>query len=176
MIYTKDAFPQFKIGKHTYGLPMVLYPECASLEIGAFCAIADHVRIFLGGEHRADWVTTYPFSKLWEQAAHIKGHPGTKGDVIIGNDVWLGMDSRIISGVHIGDGAIIGTSAIVVQDVPDYAIVFGNPAKVIRYRFSSEIIASLLKIAWWNWEDEKIVEFLPLLLNPDISEFIRKAE
>jgi acetyltransferase-like isoleucine patch superfamily enzyme len=176
MIYTNSAYPQFKIGKHTYGLPQVLYPECANLEIGAFCAIADHVRIFLGGEHRADWVTTYPFSKLWEQAKHIEGHPGTKGDVIIGNDVWIGIDSRIFSGVKIGNGAVIGSGAYVVQDVPDYAIVFGNPAKVMRYRFPAEIIKELQVIAWWNWEDEKIAEFLPLMLSNQINEFIRKAQ
>ena len=176
MIYTAEALPQFKIGKHTYGLPMVLYPECADLEIGAFCAIADHVRIFLGGEHRADWVTTYPFSKLWEQAKHIEGHPGTRGNIIIGNDVWIGMDSRILSGVHIGDGAVIGTSAIVAQDVPPYSIVFGSPAKVVRYRFPTEIIKELQSITWWNWEDEKIAEFLPLMLSNQIDEFIRKAK
>jgi acetyltransferase-like isoleucine patch superfamily enzyme len=176
MIYTAEALPQYKIGKHTYGLPQLLYPECANLEIGAFCSIADHVRIFLGGEHRADWVTTYPFSKLWKQAAHIEGHPGTKGNIAIGNDVWIGIDSRIFSGVTIGNGAVIGSGAYVVQDVPDYAIVFGNPAKILRYRFSNDIIFQLQKIAWWNWDDEKIVEFLPLLLCSDISEFIRKAQ
>jgi len=176
MIYTADVYPQFKIGKPTYGLPPILYPECADLEIGAFCAIADHVRIFLGGEHRADWVTTYPFSKLWSQAEKFEGHPSTKGDVTIGNDVWIGIDSRIFSGVTIGNGAVIGSGAYVVQDVPPYAIVFGNPAKVLRYRFSKDTIKDLLDIAWWNWTDDKIEKYLPLMLSQNIQGFILAAK
>jgi acetyltransferase-like isoleucine patch superfamily enzyme len=175
--FTKDYYPQFEIGRHTYGHPTIFdWGESVPLKIGAFCSIADSVKIFLGGEHRSDWATTYPFSKLWDEARNIPGHPATRGAVAIGNDVWLAVDSCVLSGVTIGDGVCIGARSVVVQDVPPYAIVFGNPAKILRYRFTPEIIADLQAIAWWNWPDEKIVEFLPMLLCQNIDEFIRKAK
>jgi len=175
--FTQKVYPKYKIGRWTYGKPEVLsWNEGTILEIGAFCSIANGTKIFLGGEHRVDWVTTYPFNVLWKQGRHIKGHPSTKGNVIIGNDVWLGVESVILSGVNIGDGAVIGTRSVVTQNIPPYAIVFGNPAKVLRYRFNEETIAALLEIAWWNWDDEKIADFLPLLLNQNIQEFISKAK
>jgi acetyltransferase-like isoleucine patch superfamily enzyme len=174
-MFTKLLFPNYKIGRWTYGSPKVLsWGEGATLEIGAFCSIAKGVKIFLGGEHRTDWITTYPFGVVWKRN-EIKGHPSTKGDVVIGNDVWLGEDCTILSGVKIGDGAVVGTGAIVVQDVPPYAIVFGNPARVMRYRFDKNTIESLLEIQWWNWSDEKITDNLPLLSNSDIGKFIKKA-
>jgi chloramphenicol O-acetyltransferase type B len=177
MIHTCDVYPQFDIGRHTYGHPTIFdWGEQIPLKIGAFCSIADSVKILLGGEHRSDWVTTYPFSKLWEQASGFTGHPGTRGGVTIGNDVWLAVDSCVLSGVKIGDGACVGMGAVVAQDVPPYAIVFGNPARVLRYRFSPETIAELLQIAWWNWDDEKITAFLPLLLCNDIHTFIERAK
>lgn len=174
--FTQQIFPNYKIGRWTYGKPDVFsWGEGTTLEIGAFCSIASGVKIFLGGEHRVDWVTTYPFNVLWKQASHIKGHPKTKGDVIIGNDVWIGYESVILSGVNIGDGAVVGTRSVVTQNIPPYAIAFGNPAKILRYRFNQETITALLQIAWWDWDDQRIVEFLPYLLNPDIREFISKV-
>ena len=98
--------------------------------------------------------------------------------MIIGNDVWIGADSVILSGVTgvaIEDGAVVGTRSVVVQDLPPYAIAFGNPSKSLRYRFSQEIINELLELAWWDWSDEKIREFLPDLLNSVISAFISGA-
>ncbi len=95
--YTAQIYPDFKIGRCTYGRPEVLsWGEGTTLEVGAFCSIADGVKIFLGGEHRVDWVTTYPFNFLWERAYSFKGHPASKGDVIIGNDVWIGAESVIM--------------------------------------------------------------------------------
>lgn len=174
---TKDLYPQYKIGRYTYGNPQVLsWGEGATLVIGSFCSIATGVKIFLGGDHRSDWVTTYPFPALWKSAKDIKGHPHSKGNVIIGNDVWLGADSSILSGVAIGSGAVIGSRSVVVQDVPPYAIVFGNPAKVLRFRFNGSTIGELLGIAWWEWEDEKIEKYLPLLLSSDIGKFIRACK
>lgn len=99
-----DSFP---VGRHTYGNPEIIeWGEGATLSIGAFCSIAEGVAIFLGGNHRLDWVTTYPFNYLWECGAGFQGHPATKGDVVIGNDVWIGRNAAILSGVHIGDGAV----------------------------------------------------------------------
>lgn len=165
-------------GKGSYGMPEVIsFGEGAHLRVGKYCSIADNVKILLGGEHRVDWVTTYPFSFLWPKVAgHIPGHPKTKGDVIIGNDVWIGMGAFILSGVTIGDGAVVGANALVTKNVPPYAIVGGNPAKIIKYRFDEYTIQKLLKIAWWNWSEKKISAAMPLLLSDDIDMFIKFYE
>ena len=165
-------------GRGSYGDPKVLsYGEGAHLQIGQFCSIAEGVTIFLGGEHRPDWVTTYPFNVLRrETAGHVKGHPKTKGDVKIGNDVWIGRDACILSGVTIGDGAVIGARALVAKNIPPYAIVGGNPAKIIRFRFDETTIQKLLAIAWWNWPDEKINSSIDLLLSNEVGNFISHYE
>ena len=173
----QERYPQYRIGKWTYGNPWIRsWGEGATLEIGAFCSIAEGVKIFLGGEHRIEWATTFPFSVLWESARHIKGHPKTKGDVIIGNDVWLGADSVILSGVTIGDGAVVGARSVVTNDIPPYAIVAGNPARMVKKRFDDHTIGRLLGVRWWEWEDSRIEKALPLLLNADIGLFLEFAE
>lgn len=175
--FLQCQFPQYEIGKWTYGRPKITSRgEGSTLKIGSFCSFAPDVKVFLGGEHRIDWVTTYPFNALWDSARTFTGHPATKGDVIIGNDVWIGDGALILSGVSINDGAVIGARAIVTKDVPAYGIVAGNPARLIKKRFDEDIIQHLLQIAWWNWEDEKIQRYMPLLLNNDISKFISEAE
>lgn len=176
--YTKDHFPQCTIGDYTYGIPQIIHwGEGAKLEIGKFCSIAGGVLIFLGGNHRGDWITTYPFSALtseWPEAKKIIGHPATKGDVRIGSDVWIGNNATILSGVTIGHGAIIGTHAVVTKDVPSYAIVVGNPAKIVKYRFDESIIEDLLTIKWWDWDIDRIKENISYMCNDNISEFLRK--
>jgi len=173
----REQYPQYQIGRCTYGNPQILtWGEDSNLEIGAFCSIGRGVMIFLGGEHRTDWVTTYPFNILWESARNIKGHPKTKGDVIIGNDVWIGYNAVILSGVSIGDGSVIGTDAVVTTDIPPYAIAAGNPARVLKKRFDEETIVRLINLKWWDWEDERIEKMLPFLLNTDIQAFLNKAE
>lgn len=172
----KNRYPQYEIGRHTYGNPEIkTWNEGASLKIGAFCSIADGVKIYLGGEHRVDWATTYPFTALWEDVRHIKGHPKTKGDVVIGNDVWIGSDAVIMSGVHIGDGAVVGARAVVSADIEPYAIYAGNPARQVRNRFDNMVIEQLLKLEWWNFDDSEITQILPLMLSKEIDEFIRAA-
>ncbi|WP_353953328.1 CatB-related O-acetyltransferase [Knoellia sp. S7-12] len=146
------------------------------LRIGSFCSIAARVQIFLGGEHRVDWVTTYPFSLFWPSARTIEGHPRRRGDVVIGNDVWLGSDAIILSGVRIGDGAVVGAGAVVRMDVPPYAVVAGNPARLVRMRFSEDVVQRLLELQWWNWPDRVVEEYLPLMLSTDIDAFLSAAE
>ena len=100
--FLKDRFPDYEIGKWTYGKPQIMsWGEGAKLKVGSFCSFAEDVKVFLGGEHRTDWVTTYPFNILWESAKNFTGHPFTKGDVVIGNDVWIGDGAIILSGVSI---------------------------------------------------------------------------
>lgn len=161
-------------GRGSYNFPNIItWGEGTKLYVGNFCSISAEVEIILGGNHRADWVTTYPFPSTWQHAAgHLSGHSQTKGNVVIGNDVWIGRGVTILSGVTIGDGAVIGARAVVAKNVPPYAIVVGNPARIVRYRFSEEIIAQLLSIAWWNWPDEKIVQAMPFLLSNDINAFL----
>lgn len=171
------AYPQYEFGRGTYGIPKIYnWGEGTTLQVGAYCSIADGVQIFLGGEHRTDWVTTYPFPVFWEAATGVQGHPRSKGDVIIGNDVWIGTDATLLSGVKIGDGAVIGAKSVVVKDVPPYAIVAGNPARVIKMRFDNDTIARLLKVTWWEWDDARIERALPLLLQEDTQAFLRAVE
>jgi len=170
-------FRQYAIGRGSYGgLKVIEFGEGATLRIGAYCSLAAGVQIMLGGEHRSDWVTTYPFSALDQRFASISGHPRTKGDVVIGNDVWIGHEALILSGVKVGDGAVIGARSVVTRDVPPYAIVAGNPAATIRFRFSPEIIDRLLALAWWNWPLQRIEAAMHKLLATDIEDFLTAAE
>ncbi|MBW2039433.1 MAG: CatB-related O-acetyltransferase [Deltaproteobacteria bacterium] len=173
---TKDnrRYSKYDIGDWTYGKPRILsWREGAKLRIGRFCSIAEGVIILLGGEHRVDWVTTHPVNILFG-VKRVSGLPYTKGDVVIGNDVWIGRDALIISGITIGNGAVIAARSVVTEDVLPYSIVAGNPARHIKFRFSESIINDLQNIAWWNWPISKIEEALSLLLSSDIEAFINK--
>jgi acetyltransferase-like isoleucine patch superfamily enzyme len=166
-------------GKYTYGEPIILWSnKNAKLSIGNYCSIAGGVIIYLGGNHRTDWVTTYPFGHRHKEVFNTfdgKGHPGTGGDVTIGNDVWIGSNTTIMSGTTIGDGVVIANNSHVVKDAEPYSLIGGNPARLIKYRFTNKQIEQLLEIKWWNWEDDKVNAHAPLLCNPDIDEFIRIA-
>lgn len=163
------------VGRYTYGTNLIKissWGEGAQLKIGSFCSIAN-CNVVLGGNHRTDWITTYPFGHTNKHIFkwHGKGHPSTKGDVIIGNDVWIANGVTIMSGVNIGDGAIIASNSHVVKDVPPYTIVGGNPAVIIRKRFSDEHITKLLELKWWDWDVKKIQENIHLLCSDNIDEF-----
>ena len=170
-----------KVGRHTYGHEQITvrsWSEPAALTIGSFCSIADRVEIFLGGNHRTDWVTTFPFPEFpdrWPQAKRITGHPSTNGDVVIGDDVWIGSGATIMSGVTVGDGAVIAARSCVAGDVPPYAIVAGNPARVLRHRFDPETVERLLEIRWWEWSDERIAANVGLLCSDNIERFLRES-
>ena len=172
-----ELYPEYNIGRGTYGKPSIRsLGEGSTLKIGAFCSISKGVQIFLGGEHRTEWVTTYPFNIMWKAGNMIKGHPRTKGDVIIGNDVWIGTEALILSGVTIGDGAVIAARSVVTRDIPSYTIAGGNPARPIKKRFDENTIQRLLYIRWWDWDDALIESYLPMLLNNDIQAFLQAAE
>jgi len=167
----------FQVGRYTYGTPKVLtFGSSASVyvDIGAFCSIAEGVEFVLDGELHAEWVTTYPL-RLQRQleGAMRDGHPTSRGPIHVGNDVWLARGALILSGVRIGDGAVIGARALVSRDVPPYAIFAGNPARVRRQRFSPAVVDELLRIRWWEWPIDRIREAVPLLSDPDVERFIR---
>ncbi len=134
------------------------------LIIGKFCAIATNVKFIMNGaNHQTNGVSTYPFyifGNGWEKAMPKEGDLPHKGDTVIGNDVWIGYEATIMPGVKIGNGAIIATKSVVTKDVPDYAVVGGNPAEIIKYRFDEATIEKLLKMAWWDWSVEEITERL----------------
>jgi len=163
--------PDVIVGDFTYawGPRIKTWGEGAKCYIGSFCSIAGNVQIFLGGDHRVDWITTYPFAELMPENYDIPGSPKSKGDVIIGNDVWIGNDAKIMSGVHIGDGAVIAGSAVVTHDVNPYEVVGGVPARHIKYRVQKERIMDLLRLSWWHWPIEKIADAVPVLQSEDID-------
>ena len=153
----------FKVGKHTYGAPQVHFFQnpAERIEIGSYCSISAGVSLIAGGEHRTQSVATFPIEQLLGTVPFAY----TKGPVIIGNDVWIGTNAIILSGVTVGHGAVIGAGAVVSKNVPPYAIVVGNPGRVIKYRFDSSTISRLLELAWWDWTDEKIKQYHAQLIS-----------
>lgn len=181
LTFTKNFFEfhgkNYEIGDHTYGHPKVFFENKeATLKIGKYCSIAQNVSIFLGGNHRTDWISTYPFNALNEnfpKGKKVIGHPTTKGDVSIGNDVWIGFGVTILSGVTVGDGSILAANSTITKNIPPYEVWGGNPAKFIRKRFDLEIEDLLMDLKWWNWNDDKVNQNIQLLTNsPDVSQLI----
>ncbi|MEM9924934.1 MAG: Vat family streptogramin A O-acetyltransferase [Cyanobacteria bacterium P01_D01_bin.50] len=143
------------------------------LIIGKFCALATGVKFIMNGAfHKMSGFSTYPFQIFgngWERVTPQSDELPNKGDTVVGNDVWIGYEAVIMPGVQIGDGAIIAAKSVVTQNVLPYSIVGGNPAKEIRKRFADDVIDSLLKIAWWNWDIEKINRNLEKIVGGDIE-------
>ena len=162
----RPEYAQFDIGDWTFGCPQIVKCEGdnETLHIGKFCSIADGVKILLGGEHNYKLGTTYPFDNLLIRFHELGPTVKTKGNVTIGNDVWIGYDTLMLSGVTIGDGAVVGAGSVVTKDVEPYAIVGGDPAKLIRYRFSQKIIKFLLELKWWDLPWSRIREMIPSIM------------
>ncbi|MEZ2321748.1 MAG: CatB-related O-acetyltransferase [Microcoleus sp.] len=146
------------------------------LIIGKFCAIATNVKFIMNGaNHKLDGISTYPFPIFgngWETAMNLLMELPSKGDIVIGNDVWIGYEAVIMPGVKIGDGVVIAAKSVVVKDVPAYTIVGGNPAGIIKQRFSDAEVAQLLEIRWWDWQIDKITRHINLIMNSDIQALI----
>lgn len=142
------------------------------LIIGKFCQIAAGVNFTMNGaNHRRNCATTYPFYMMgWEQPYPELKNLQSKGDTVLGNDVWLGENVTVMPGVKIGDGAIIGKNSTVASDIPPYTVAVGNPARVVRERFDKELTSLLLEFKWWDLPPEEIAEIIPVLTSPSLNE------
>jgi virginiamycin A acetyltransferase len=181
-LYTKDKikYASYNIGEGTYGEPNIYdWGDGVPLSIGKYCSIAENVTLLLGGEHATTSVSSYPFDSICKISEGVNSNAFvidrfSKGGIEIGHDVWIGTGVTILSGVKIGNGAIIGAGSIVVKSIPDYTIVAGNPARIIRTRFSAQQIEQLNHIAWWDWDKQQIMQASKELMDNDIELFIRK--
>ena len=165
------------LGTESYGVATIytFTHDATCLRIGNYSSIGCNV--LLGGEHAHDMVTTYPHRLMWGmEGAGEDGFPAKTGDTIVGSDVWATYGATLLSGVHVGDGAIVANGAVVTKDVPPFAIVGGSPAKVIRFRFSDEQIGALLDIRWWDWPKDEVRAAVPYLASRDIDTFIEYAQ
>lgn len=149
------------------------------LVIGKFCALARDVKFIMNGaNHKISGFSSFPFfifGNGWESSLPPDDEMPYKGDTVIGNDVWIGYEALIMPGVKIGDGSIVASRSVVVSDVPAYSVVGGNPARVIRQRFSQEIIDELLTLKWWDWPVDKISRNLSAIMGADLWS-LRKAQ
>ena len=143
------------------------------LLIGSFCSIGSGAAFIMAGNqgHRNDWVSTFPFYWVSEVPAFKDAENGYRsaGDTIVGNDVWIGSEAIVMPGVKIGDGAVIGTRAVVTRDIEPYSIVGGNPAKEIRKRFDDGLIGLLLELRWWEWSEDQLDIAMPILTSGNIE-------
>lgn len=144
------------------------------LVIGKFCAIAEGARFIMNGaNHVMSGFSTYPFNIFghgWEEGFdETAWQRELRGDTVIGNDVWIGMETIILPGIRIGDGAVVAAKSVVTHDVPPYAVVAGNPAKSVKTRFDAETVKRLLAVAWWNWTVDKIGRNLNAIRGADIA-------
>lgn len=178
--------PNIKVGRcsyysgyyHGHG-----FDECARyllpdegvdrLIIGSFCSIGSGAAFVMAGNqgHRSDWISTFPFFWMPDVPFFAGAENGFRsaGDTVVGNDVWIGSEAVIMPGVRIGDGAVIGTRSLVTRDVEPYAIVGGNPARLLRKRFGDADIARLLELRWWDWSDAALQVAMPILTSGDIA-------
>ncbi|MCW2350474.1 type B chloramphenicol O-acetyltransferase [Sphingobium sp. B12D2B] len=179
------AHPNIRVGRYSYYSGYYHgqgFDDCAryllpdegadKLIIGSFCSIGSGASFIMAGNqgHRSDWISTFPFFWMPDVPAFAGADNGYRpaGDTVIGHDVWIGSEAVILPGITIGYGAIIGTRSVVTKDVAPYAIVGGNPAKLIRQRFAEADVARLLELCWWGWSDDDLRRAMPILTSGDI--------
>lgn len=172
----------WKADRGTYfdrNVNIISWSDDYHIQLGKYNSIGRDCNFFLHANHKVDWITTS--SQLWGPVTHQiadthmkMGHPTCKGNIIIENDVWIGAKSTIMSGVKIGNGSVVGSCSVVTKDVPPYSIVVGNPARVVKLRFTELQIERLLKISWWDWTEDRIKTEAMTLWSDNIDEFIDK--
>jgi acetyltransferase-like isoleucine patch superfamily enzyme len=178
--HRKPRLPEgVAVGRHTYGYEadtFIVYTEGARIEVGAFCSIGPQVKVHGGGEHVLDRASTFPMNAmLFDPRKRNRPDDIDTGPTVIGNDVWIGMGATVLAGVRVGDGAVIGARAVVTREVEPYAVVAGNPARLIRHRFDSGVRERLLAVRWWEWPDSEIRARRALFMG-DIESFLRETE
>jgi acetyltransferase-like isoleucine patch superfamily enzyme len=168
-----------RVGRHSYGFDaetFCVFMRDARIEVGAFCSIGPDVRILAGSEHITSRATTFPLNALlFDPEGGNALDAIDRGITTIGNDVWIGLGAIVLSGIVVGDGAVIGAGTVLSRSVPPYAVVAGNPARILRYRFDEETCSRLLRLQWWEWSDAEIAE-LKAPFMADVSVFLEQAE
>ncbi|MFK3789721.1 MULTISPECIES: type B chloramphenicol O-acetyltransferase [Pseudomonas] len=178
--------PNIKVGRYSYYSGYYhghSFDECArylppdegvdQLIVGSFCSIGSGAAFIMAGNqgHRNEWISTFPFYWMSEEPAFAGAQNGYEGagDTVIGNDVWIGSEAVIMPGIKVGDGAVIGTRALVTRDVEPYAIIGGNPAKTIRKRFDERTVQMLLEMKWWDWPIDQLQAVMPLMTSGNVE-------
>jgi len=173
----RKLYSNVVVGFGTYGVPTVHDSSGGTLlRIGSYCSIASGVQVFLGSNHRTDWVSSYPFPAFFDEVASVKHFVMSRGDVTVGSDVWLCANCMILSGVTIGHGAVVGAGAVVTRDVEPYSVVAGNPAKHVRWRFDEATRRALLEAAWWDWPVTELRGVMELLCSDQIHRLLDYAQ
>lgn len=160
LIAESPSYAPARVVAHSDDYPLV--------RVGRYSSVNEAVTFLAGGEHRADFVTT------WCDVTNRAEILWSRGPIVVGNDAWIGQEAMIMSGVTIGDGAVVGARALVTKDVAPYEIVGGVPARHIRWRFSEEIRAGLLAMAWWDWPADKVIAHRRQLHSPDVAGFVAR--
>ncbi len=174
-VSTQPPADLLTMGHRSYHAPKVVWHvgDTGRVRVGNWCSVHHTVQVFAGGEHRVDWATTFALREILRlPGAFASGLPHGRGDVVIGHDVYIGVEAVVLSGVTIGDGAVVGARSVVTRDVPPYAVVTGSPAAQVRWRFGEAERAAFARVRWWDWPEERVVANVDALSSPDVGAFL----